>query len=66
MTKTHTVAVRMEPSLVERVDAHAERLKLAAPGVTITRGDAIRSLCLVALTAVEPATVPAKARRAAQ
>lgn len=38
------LAVRLPKSLVERLERHAARMRRAAPGVSITRVDAIRAL----------------------
>ncbi|MBL4847173.1 MAG: hypothetical protein JKY65_16765 [Planctomycetes bacterium] len=52
-TKTKQIAIRFHEQTLERVEAHAERLKLAAPGVTITRTDAVRALLHEALSRAE-------------
>lgn len=49
MSKTEQVAIRMEPELLERIDAHVEHMKSAMPGVNLSRADAIRALLLKAL-----------------
>ena len=54
---TKQTAFRLEPELVARLDAHAERLTRAStvPGKTYTRADALRALLLPALDAAEAA-----------
>ena len=56
------MGMRLSEELVERLDQHVERMKAAQPGMEVTRSDAIRVLLLVALDAVEPADVKAKAK----
>lgn len=43
------IAVRLPAHLVERVDAYRSQLAKAAPGIGVTRSDAVRALLLVAL-----------------
>ena len=66
------INVKVEAALLERVDAHAERLTRqgAIPGITFGRSDSVRNLLAVALAAAEasdPSTSepePAKPRKA--
>ena len=44
---------RLAPSLVGRLDAHADRLSAATPGLTISRADALRIILANALDAAE-------------
>ena len=53
-TKTIQVAFRLPEELLERIDAYADRLSKATPGLTITRADAARMLLTQALDAAEP------------
>ena len=48
------IVIRLPGALVERVDAHVERLRAEQPGLRITRSDAVRMLLSKALEAVEP------------
>jgi hypothetical protein len=50
---TKMINFRLEPSLIARLDAHAERMTAATPGVTFSRIDALRTLLVPALDAVE-------------
>jgi metal-responsive CopG/Arc/MetJ family transcriptional regulator len=50
------IAIRLPAKLLDRVDAHAARLKHRSPGVGVSRADAIRSLLHEALTSAETAT----------
>ena len=52
-TEAETVAVRLPEHLISRIDAKVQRMKDAAPGVHITRSDAMRALLLVGLAAEE-------------
>lgn len=54
--KLKSLLVPLDPTIVERIDAHAERLRAATPGVRVTRLDAVRSLVLGALATSEAAT----------
>ncbi len=47
------VGVKLPPHLLERLDAHVSRMREATPGVDFTRSDAIRTLLLFGLDAVE-------------
>ena len=49
--KEHTVAVRLDPALVAKLDAHVERMRRAAPGARMTRSDAMRQLLMEAVEA---------------
>jgi len=49
------LALRLPASLIERLDAHAERMRRSTPGVTLSRADAIRTLLITALDAAEAA-----------
>lgn len=63
--------VKIDASLLERVDRHAERLTRqgAIPGLAFGRSDAVRNLLAVALEQAEkadpstPVPEPAKARK---
>ena len=50
---TTQVAFRLPNDLLERVDAHAERLRRDVPGIDPTRADVVRVLLVRALEAVE-------------
>lgn len=50
---TKQVAFRLPESLVERLDAYAEELSRAQPGIAFTRADAVRVLLTRALEGVE-------------
>lgn len=54
-TETKQIAVRLPVDLLDRLEAHASRMKAGAPGVGVTRADAIRALLLDALDRVEAA-----------
>jgi hypothetical protein len=47
------IALRLPPSILDRVDAHADRLKRTHPGMTVSRADAMRGLLLDALSTAE-------------
>lgn len=51
--RTRQLAVRLPARLLERVEAHAERLRRAAPGARLTRADGLRVLLTLALDVVE-------------
>jgi hypothetical protein len=53
--KTTQVAFRLPDSMIKRIDAHAERLTTANPGLHFVRVDAVRSLLARALDEVEGA-----------
>lgn len=58
------VAFRLEDDLLERLDAHAARMIEAAPGLKVTRTDALRVLLMRTLTEEEAkAGTSAKRRR---
>lgn len=44
---------RLTPSLIARLDAHAQRMSAQTPGLRLTRTDALRSLLTAALDAAE-------------
>ncbi len=44
---------RLQPSLIARLDAHAERLSAATPGLTISRTNALRIIVTSALDTAE-------------
>lgn len=46
---TKQVAFRLDEELLERVDAYAERMTQATPGIQFTRVDAVRYLLTHAL-----------------
>lgn len=50
---TPVVAFRLDAELLERLQAHAERMSKAMPGVEFSRTDAVRALLLKALDAEE-------------
>lgn len=50
---TPVVAFRLDAQLLERLQAHAERMSKAMPGVEFSRTDAVRALLLKALEAEE-------------
>tara|TARA_R110002072_G_scaffold100884_1_gene222317 strand:+ start:527 stop:715 length:189 start_codon:yes stop_codon:yes gene_type:complete len=52
-TNTRQVAIRLEAETLQRIERHAGRLRLAVPGATITRTDAVRALLHEALTRAE-------------
>jgi len=47
------IAFRFPRALTKRLDAHAERLRRAQPGVEVTRADVVRLLLGRSLDAVE-------------
>jgi hypothetical protein len=51
--KTIQLAIRLPAVLIERIDAHARRLRESTPGVNVTRADAHRALLLAAVERVE-------------
>ena len=51
--KTTQVAFRLPDDLLERLDAHAERMREAQPGVNVTRTDVVRTLLTRALEDAE-------------
>lgn len=52
-TRMEVYAFKLPADLVERLDAHATRLRDESPGVRITRADALRTLLISALDSVE-------------
>ena len=63
MSDSHAVNVRLPRVLIAALDELAERLTTERHGNTVTRSDAIREVLSEALAA-EPASTPAKPRRA--
>jgi predicted DNA-binding protein len=61
-TPTTQLAIRLPPELIERLDAHAERMNREHPGLGATRTDAVRTLLTAALDRVEAAE-PRKGKR---
>jgi hypothetical protein len=55
VAKTRQVVVRMEEDLVQRLDAHVERLKAEKPGSDYSRADAVRILVTAGLVRAEAA-----------
>ena len=53
MGETRPRGLRFEVELIERVDAHAERMRRASPGQKATRSDAFRALVTKGLEVVE-------------
>jgi hypothetical protein len=47
------VQVRLRSEVIDRIDAHRARLEADAPGVSLSRSDAVRALLLAALEAAE-------------
>jgi hypothetical protein len=60
---TTQVAFRLPQTMVERLDAHAGRLRGVQPGVRVSRTDVVRLLLLRALEVVEAERGPAAPRR---
>jgi predicted DNA-binding protein len=54
------VAFRLPPDLVQRLDAYAERMGSAFPGLAFNRADAVRTLLTRALDEEDARSVPAK------
>lgn len=48
-TNDEQIVIRLPRSLVDWVDAHAERMQASIPGAKFSRADAVRSLLLAAL-----------------
>ena len=44
--ETKQLAIRLPVPLIERLEAHAKRLRAATPGVNVTRADALRALLI--------------------
>ena len=64
--ETRPIAFRLPYSLIERLDAHAERMGRTTPGMQFTRTDALRVLLLGALEVAEaqaPPTPPPSPRQ---
>lgn len=56
--------VRLHATMIDRIDAHTERVRAKVPGVAVSRAATIRSLLLQALEAAEAqAAAPAKPTR---
>jgi predicted DNA-binding protein len=53
--ETLQTAFRLPVSLLERLDAYADRLRAEQPGINITRADVVRLLLSRALSEVEAA-----------
>jgi len=47
------LAIRLEPALLARVDAYAESIAAAVPGMKASRSDAVRALLIRGLEAKE-------------
>lgn len=45
--------IRLDPTMLKRLDKHAERMRLATPGLRATRSDALRTLLSEALDRAE-------------
>jgi metal-responsive CopG/Arc/MetJ family transcriptional regulator len=54
-TKDEQIVVRLPGSLLERLDAYAERMRREMPGPAWKRSDVVRMLLAKALDATEPA-----------
>ncbi len=52
------VALRLPPEVMERVRAHAERLRHELPGMTVTVADALRMLVVAGLDATARRSTP--------
>lgn len=50
---TIQTAFRLPATLLERLDRHAERLRVVHPGMTVTRADVVRMLLTRALDELE-------------
>lgn len=57
-TNDAQLVVRLPSSMVVQIDAHAETMRCALPGVTVSRADAVRVLIASGL-----ATLPRPARK---
>lgn len=57
-TETKQLAVRLPLALIERIEKHVRRMKVANRWMLVTRADAIRSLLDDALTATEARGAP--------
>lgn len=51
MGKTTQFGFRLSDALVERLDAYVEQMRATAPGMDVTRADAVRVLLTLALDA---------------
>ncbi len=47
------VSFRLPADLVDRIDAHAQRMQANAPGMTVTRADVVRMLLTRAIVEAE-------------
>jgi metal-responsive CopG/Arc/MetJ family transcriptional regulator len=54
-TKDEQIVVRLPSSLLERLDAYADRMRREMPGPAWKRSDVVRMLLTKALDASEPA-----------
>jgi sulfate adenylyltransferase subunit 1 (EFTu-like GTPase family) len=61
MAETQQTAFRLPVDLIERLDKHVKRLQDAAPGMNITRADAVRVLLTRGLDEAEQK--PRKSRK---
>jgi hypothetical protein len=52
-TNMRQIAIRLPVPVMDRLEAHARRLRDRNPGVSVTRADAIRALLLDALDTIE-------------
>lgn len=50
---TKQIVVRLQKNIINRLEAHTQRLKDENPGMGVTRADAIRVLLVAALDGVE-------------
>lgn len=57
------LTLRLEPEILARVEAHADRLRRTNPGLPVTRAGALRALVVEALTRAEGAPGSAPATR---
>lgn len=62
-TETKQITLRLPVGLVERLNAHAQRLMAQHPGVHVSRTDAIRALLLDGLDKAEPVAESPPTRR---
>ena len=62
MTGKQQVQVRLDPEVIEKLDAYATRLRLET-ALNVTRSDAIRKLIVIGLAAVEAEEAGNKSRR---
>ncbi len=57
-----TTTIRLPPGLLDRLDAHASRMRTRNPGLTLSRSAALRTLLIDALDRAEAADAPAPRR----